>query len=120
MISELGGNWSSGERQLICCARILLKREFTRVIAFDEASSSVDKATDEKLQQALRDHLGAATVITIAHRLNTIMHSDLIAVMDAGKVVEWGAPQELLKNSNGMLSELVAQAEHNNNGSTDA
>ena len=91
-VSELGENFSQGQRQLICLARVLLRR--AAVLLLDEASSSLDHASDVALQAAIRESFGgSATIITIAHRLNTIIDSDRILVMDAGKVrrTEWGS-----------------------------
>ncbi|KAI9095088.1 P-loop containing nucleoside triphosphate hydrolase protein [Phlyctochytrium arcticum] len=97
-VSENGSNWSVGERQLICLARAILRN--TRLIVMDEATSAVDMHTDALIQRAIRDKEGGlfkdATVLTIAHRLNTVIDYDFILVLDDGHVVEYGTPFELL------------------------
>ncbi|KAI8822919.1 P-loop containing nucleoside triphosphate hydrolase protein [Fimicolochytrium jonesii] len=94
-VAENGGNWSVGERQLICLARAILRN--TKLIVMDEATSAVDLRTDALLQSAIRDGMFAdATVLTIAHRLNTVIDYDHIMVLDDGCLVESGTPFELL------------------------
>ncbi|KAJ3322905.1 Multidrug resistance-associated protein 4 [Boothiomyces sp. JEL0866] len=99
-VTENGANWSVGERQLICLARAILKN--TRLIVMDEATSSVDIHTDKLIQKAIRQKGGlfsCATVLTIAHRLNTVIDYDKILVLEAGEIVEYGAPWDLLNKS---------------------
>ncbi|KAB8349556.1 hypothetical protein FH972_023580 [Carpinus fangiana] len=93
-ISESGSNLSQGQRQLLCLARALLKAP--RVLLMDEATASIDYATDAKIQETIRE-LRDNTIITIAHRLKTIVDYDKVMVMERGRVVEMGAPWELLK-----------------------
>ncbi|KAL5033223.1 hypothetical protein BDV3_000232 [Batrachochytrium dendrobatidis] len=96
-VSENGSNWSVGERQLICLARAILRD--TRLIVMDEATSAVDMRTDQLIQRTIRSEGGLfsnATVLTIAHRLNTVIDYDKILVLDEGKVVEYGTPYALL------------------------
>ncbi|KAJ3276362.1 Multidrug resistance-associated protein 4 [Terramyces sp. JEL0728] len=96
-VTENGANWSVGERQLICLARAILKN--TKLIVMDEATSSVDIHTDKLIQKAIRQKGGLfsnATVLTIAHRLNTVIDYDKILVLEAGEIVEYGAPWDLL------------------------
>jgi ATP-binding cassette subfamily C (CFTR/MRP) protein 4 len=100
LVAENGSNWSFGERQLICLARASLRN--TKLIVLDEASSSIDIRTDKLIQKAIRAEGGLfanSTVLTIAHRLNTIIDYDNILVLDAGKVVEFGPPSDLLRKS---------------------
>ena len=92
-VDEGGANFSAGERQLLCVARALLVRP--RILLLDEATSMLDRATDEAVQRALRA-LAGATLVTIAHRLETIADADLVVVLDAGRVAESGPPRELL------------------------
>ena len=94
-IDEGGANFSVGQRQLLSMARCLLKG--TRVLVLDEATSSVDVETDALLQTMLRNNFRESTVLTIAHRLNTIMDSDRIMVLDKGQIVEFDTPKNLLK-----------------------
>ncbi|KAJ3039965.1 Multidrug resistance-associated protein 4 [Rhizophlyctis rosea] len=99
-VSENGSNWSVGERQLICLARAILKK--TKIVVMDEATSSVDLRTDGIIQNAVREGgegglFGGATVLTIAHRLNTVIDYDTILVLDDGRIVEVGSPWSLLE-----------------------
>ena len=101
-VTENGSNWSVGERQLICLARAMLRR--SKVIVMDEATSSVDIRTDQLIQKAIRTKDGLfsdATVITIAHRLNTVIDYDRILVLDYGCIVEYGEPRVLLNKKIG-------------------
>ena len=104
LVTEAGGNMSVGQRQLICLARALLKRP--QVLILDEATASVDYETDRLIQQALRSEFHC-TVLTIAHRLNTIMDVDKIIVLSDGRVLENGSPSELLALEGGMFKDMV-------------
>jgi ATP-binding cassette subfamily C (CFTR/MRP) protein 1 len=104
-VAEGGENLSTGERQLVCLARALLRK--ARVLVLDEATASVDVATDALVQRMLREAFAGCTVLTIAHRINTIVDSDRILVLDAGEVAEFGAPQELLAREGGAFRGLV-------------
>lgn len=108
-VSEGGVNFSVGERQLMVIARALLRR--SRIVIMDEATASVDAETDAAIQKVMRAEFASATTITVAHRLNTIMDSDFVLVMDAGVVGEFGSPDELLQKPDGMFKALV-QAGH--------
>ncbi|KAI9217146.1 P-loop containing nucleoside triphosphate hydrolase protein [Blastocladiella britannica] len=104
-IAENGENLSVGQRQLLCLARAMVRR--SKVLVMDEATASVDLDTDAFIQRAIRRDFAAATVLTIAHRLNTIIDYDTIICMDAGRVKEFGAPSTLLSDPNSLLSSLV-------------
>ncbi|EKU22909.1 multidrug resistance protein 1 (atp-binding cassette c1) [Nannochloropsis gaditana CCMP526] len=99
-VTENGGNFSLGERQLLCLARAILSS--TRILVCDEATANVDVETDQKIQRAIRSRFGSATVLMIAHRLNTIIDSDILLVLQAGEVLEMGHPHELLNTPKGL------------------
>lgn len=96
VITDGGGNLSLGQRQLICLARALLRK--TNLLILDEATASVDFETDILIQQTIRTHFANCTVITIAHRLNTILDSDRVLVIDSGKVAEFDSPKTLIED----------------------
>ncbi|XP_017097852.2 probable multidrug resistance-associated protein lethal(2)03659 [Drosophila bipectinata] len=93
-IADGGTNFSVGQRQLVCLARAILREN--RILVMDEATSNVDPQTDGLIQATIRNKFKKCTVLTIAHRLHTIMDSDKVLVMDAGRVLEFGTPYELL------------------------
>ncbi|KAM5139214.1 ATP-binding cassette sub-family C member 2 [Callospermophilus lateralis] len=95
-VSEAGDNLSVGQRQLVCLGRALLQK--SKILILDEATAAVDLETDQLIQTTIRNEFSQCTVITIAHRLHTIMDSDKIMVLDDGKIVEYGSPEELLEN----------------------
>lgn len=99
---------SHGQRQLLSIARAVLKGG--KVVLLDEPTSSVDEETDAVVQAALRREFGGCTVITVAHRINTIYPgSDVVVVMDGGRVAEVGEPEELLPRARGSGTELGGQ-----------
>jgi ABC-type multidrug transport system fused ATPase/permease subunit len=104
-VEEGGSSYSVGERQLLNLARALLSQP--RVLVLDESTASIDGETDAFIQKMLRVKFGAVTQLVIAHRLDTICDSDLIVVMDAGRAVEVGSPQELLEREGGVFAALV-------------
>ncbi|EGG24088.1 hypothetical protein DFA_06227 [Cavenderia fasciculata] len=104
-VSENGDNWSVGQRQLICLGRILLRHP--KILAIDEGTASVDATYDAWIQQTIKDKFKDCTIITIAHRLNTIIDYDRIIVMDAGKIIEFDTPHRLLSNPHGLFTWLV-------------
>lgn len=105
IVEEGGRNFSVGERQLICLGRAMLAKP--KVLFLDEATASVDGETDALIQKMLRSRFVGTTLITIAHRLNTIMDYDCILVMSDGKAAEFGTPAELLSKEDGLFNELV-------------
>ncbi|KZT60642.1 hypothetical protein CALCODRAFT_553559 [Calocera cornea HHB12733] len=108
MVANAGSNFSVGQRQLIALARSILRR--TRVLILDEATASVDTETDSTIQSRIRADLKNVTLITIAHRLHTIMDYDKIMVLDAGKLVELDTPLALLQNEKSYFRSLVEES----------
>ncbi|XP_023226987.1 multidrug resistance-associated protein 4-like [Centruroides sculpturatus] len=104
-LTEGGRNFSVGERQLICLARTILRQN--KILVMDEATSNIDKRTDSCLQKIIREKFKSCTVLTIAHRLHTIIDSDRVLVLDAGRVQDFDSPYALLKNVNGIFYNLV-------------
>ncbi|XP_055381053.1 probable multidrug resistance-associated protein lethal(2)03659 [Condylostylus longicornis] len=106
-MSDGGSNFSMGQRQLVCLARAILRQN--KILILDEATANVDPETDKLIQKTIRTKFEHCTVLTIAHRLHTIIDSDRVLVMDSGRAVEFGHPYELLQNSDGFLKKLVDQ-----------
>ncbi|KAK7867419.1 hypothetical protein R5R35_003843 [Gryllus longicercus] len=104
-VGEGGRNLSAGQRQLVCLARAILRRN--KILVMDEATANVDEATDALLQKTIREKFRACTVLTVAHRLETVMDYDKILVVDAGRAVEFDRPQVLLKKEGGFLYRMV-------------
>ncbi|KAL4887673.1 hypothetical protein BJY04DRAFT_212701 [Aspergillus karnatakaensis] len=102
-VSESGSNLSQGQRQLLCLARALLKNP--KVLMMDEATASIDYTTDAKIQETLRE-LKDNTIITIAHRLQTIIDYDKVLVLDHGRVVEFDHPWTLLNKEEGIFQSM--------------
>lgn len=95
-VSEGGGNLSQGQRQLMCLARSLLRDP--KIMLLDEATASIDYDSDAKIQQTIRQEFSNSTILTIAHRLRSIIDYDKILVMDAGEVVEFDHPYKLISD----------------------
>jgi ABC-type multidrug transport system fused ATPase/permease subunit len=104
-VAEGGENFSQGQRQLLCIARSLLRKP--KILVMDEATASIDNATDTAVQEMIRENFKDATVLTIAHRLNTIMDSDRILVLDDGKVAEFASPEELLSREDSLFKAMT-------------
>jgi ABC-type multidrug transport system fused ATPase/permease subunit len=103
LVSESGSNLSQGQRQLLCLARALLKKP--RVLMMDEATASIDYTTDAKIQETLRE-LHDSTIITIAHRLQTIIDYDKVLVLDHGRVIEFDHPWTLINKEDGQFRSM--------------
>lgn len=112
-ITEGGNNLSQGQRQLMCLARSLLKSP--KVILLDEATASIDYKSDATIQKTIRDEFSHSTILTIAHRLRSIIDYDKILVMDAGKVVEYDDPYVLIANKDSLFYSMCE-----NSGELDA
>lgn len=104
-VQEKGSNFSAGTVQLICIARLLLAKQ--RIVFLDECTASVDLKTDAQVQSAIRSACGDCAILCIAHRLDTIIDYDRLAVLDSGRVIETGSPSELLQQQ-GAFTGLVA------------
>ena len=105
-ITEGGKNFSVGQRQLLCLARAILKKN-CEFILMDEATANIDQESDKHIQKAMRRAFGHQTVIIIAHRLHTILDADLIVVMDRGEAKEVGTPTELMNMAGGTFSSMI-------------
>lgn len=103
-VTENGSNFSGGEQQLICIARALLQDR--KIVVLDEAMASMDLETDQLIHGILKKELTDRTVVTIAHRLDSILDYDRIIVIDEGQVVEDGIPESLLKKEDGRFRQL--------------
>ncbi|KAJ1272514.1 hypothetical protein BS78_06G207300 [Paspalum vaginatum] len=114
-VVENGENWSVGQRQLFCLGRVLLKR--SNVLVLDEATASVDSSTDAIIQETIREEFGNCTVLTIAHRIHTVIDSDLILVFsEAGRIIEYNTPSKLLENQSSEFSRLIKEYSRRSHG----
>ena len=104
-VSEGGGNLSVGQRQLLCLGRALLRK--SKVLVMDEATASVDYETDSLIQQTIRTEFAQCTVLTIAHRIHTILNSDRVMVLDFGKIVEFDSPDKLKNDPSSIFYSLL-------------
>ncbi|KAK3831122.1 MAG: multi drug resistance-associated protein MRP [Linnemannia gamsii] len=107
-VSSNGENFSVGQRSLICLARALLRK--TKILVLDEATAAVDVETDELIQKTIREEFRDRTILTIAHRIKTVMDSDKILVLDGGRVEEFEVPGVLLRRREGLFFRLAEQA----------
>ncbi|KAF9982598.1 CD9 antigen, partial [Mortierella antarctica] len=107
-VAQNGENFSVGQRSLICLARALLRK--TKVLLLDEATAAVDVETDSLIQKTIRQEFSDRTVLTIAHRIRTVMDSDKILVLDKGRVQEFEAPSTLVKRKESLFYNLAQQA----------
>ena len=103
-IESGGNNLSVGQKQLICIARAILR--ISKIVVMDEATANIDMKTENLIQKALNKVLEKATVITVAHRIKTIINSDRILVLNNGEVKEFDSPKNLLQNEKSLFYEL--------------
>uniref|UniRef100_A0A0G4HMQ0 Uncharacterized protein n=1 Tax=Chromera velia CCMP2878 TaxID=1169474 RepID=A0A0G4HMQ0_9ALVE len=106
-VSEFGDNFSVGQRQLLCIARATLRR--AKIVLLDEATASIDTATDAKIQQVLKKAFLGCSMVVIAHRLRTIIDADRILALDAGTLMEYDSPHALLQKDDGLFRSLVEE-----------
>lgn len=106
-VIENGENWSVGQRQLVCLGRVILRKR--RILVLDEATSSVDPITDSLIQKTLKQHFTECTVITIAHRITSVLDSEKVILLDNGEIAEHDSPATLLEDTSSLFSKLVSE-----------
>ncbi|KAL5795158.1 hypothetical protein ACOSP7_003752 [Xanthoceras sorbifolium] len=106
-VVENGENWSVGQRQLFCLGRALLKK--SSILVLDEATASVDSATDGVIQKIISKEFEDRTVVTIAHRIHTVIDSDLVLVLSDGRIAEYDTPTKLLEREDSFFSKLIKE-----------
>ncbi|KAI3953363.1 hypothetical protein MKX01_042341 [Papaver californicum] len=105
IVAQDGANWSMGQRQLFCLGRALLRK--SQILVLDEATASIDNATDCILQKIIQTEFAQCTVITVAHRIPTVMESTLVLAISDGKIVEYDEPMKLMKEEGSLFGQLV-------------
>lgn len=105
-VSDEGENWSMGQRQLFCLGRVLLKQN--KILILDEATASIDSDTDSTVQKIIRQEFSHCTVVTVAHRIPTVIDSDMVMVLSSGEMMEYDEPSKLME-SDSYFSKLVAE-----------
>ncbi|CDW75163.1 multidrug resistance-associated protein 1-like [Stylonychia lemnae] len=117
-ISENGANLSSGERQLLCICRAILRvnnyiykhaQQRSKIVILDEATANIDVVTEQKIQMLIQSEFKDSTMITIAHRLNTIIQSDRVLVLSYGQIKEYDTPRNLMQNPDSEFSKLLKE-----------
>ena len=106
-VKEEGNNLSVGERQLICIIRAILRGN--KIVILDEATANIDVVTEQATQRLISEEFNGATVLCIAHRLNTIIKSDRVLVMDQGKAIEYDSPRALMANPNSTFNRMLKE-----------
>ena len=107
-IEQNGANLSVGEKQLVCIARAILRK--TKIVVMDEATANIDMKTEEKIQNSLLTTMNNCTIITIAHRIKTIIDYDKILVLDNGEIKEFDSPKNLLSDENSLFYQLYSKS----------
>nr|WEG20082.1 ABCC4 [Lemna turionifera] len=113
MVVDSGDNWSVGQRQLLCLGRVMLKR--SPILFMDEATASVDSQTDAMIQKIIREDFASCTIISIAHRIPTVMDCDRVLVVDAGLAAEFDAPSNLIERPS-LFGALVQEYANRSSG----
>ncbi|KAI3955754.1 hypothetical protein MKW98_006114, partial [Papaver atlanticum] len=113
-----GENWSIGQRQLFCPGRALLKK--SNILVLDEATASIDSATDGIIQKIISQEFENRTVVTIAHRIHTIIDSDLVLILSEGRIAEYDMPAKLLEREDSFFSKLIKEYSMRSKGSSTA
>jgi ABC-type multidrug transport system fused ATPase/permease subunit len=108
-LNDGGNSLSMGEKQLLCICRAVLRRN--KIIILDEATANIDIVTEQKIYKLIESAFAESTVLTIAHRLNTVLSSDKVLVIDKGKVVEFDSPKVLARDPNSRLTYLLQDIE---------
>ncbi len=103
LVAESGSNFSAGQCQLICVARAILKQ--SRILMIDEATANVDRITDSLIQNVITEKFQNRTILTIAHRLNTVAKSDRIIVLHQGMIVDFDIPNNILPK-HGLIQQI--------------
>lgn len=109
-IVDGGANYSVGQRQMLCMARALLKPSC--IVLMDEATSSMSNAVQDAIERTMHIQFAHCTIITIAHRLETIMGHDRVLCLDRGRIVEDGTPARLASDPNSKFAAMLTAAEH--------
>ena len=104
-ITENGNNLSVGERQLVCICRAILRKN--KIVLLDEATANIDVVTEQTIQKLIAEEFNGATVLTIAHRLNTIIKSDKVLILNKGQKLEYDSPKVLMANPDSHFSRLL-------------
>ncbi|KAI2474106.1 ATP binding cassette (ABC) transporter subfamily C member [Diabrotica virgifera virgifera] len=108
-VSSYASNFSLGQKQMVCLARAILIK--SKIVILDEATSTMDHETENLIQETIKHNFSDSTVLTIAHRLQSILECDKVLVLDRGQIKEFGTPKELLENKIGHFSKMVAQGD---------
>merc|ERR1712228_793638 len=108
IVDENGSNFSVGQRQLLCLARAIIRK--SKILLLDEATSAVDHHTDQLIQETIRKVFATDTILTIAHRIDTVLDYDKIMIMDKGKILEFDSPNNLLNDQESKFRDIVTES----------
>lgn len=107
-VGESGSHFSTGQKQLICLARALIRK--TKILILDEATANVDPDTDELIQEIIGNNFDSCTILIVAHRINNVINCDKVMVLDGGSLVEFDSPKSLLANQNSRFYNLARES----------